>query len=244
MNILIQFPTYARREKFFNCFEKYLERSSTYHRLYFNVNCDKNDTSMNNADVPNRLTELVNKYNTANHIQASLFFDANTTKISSINAHIDDYLKDDFNFDIVMCASDDMVPQIDKWDNEIAKDMCQFFPQTNGALHYNDGYQGENLITLSILGRSLYDYFGYIYHPDYKSLYCDAEFTEQVQSLGRIKYIDKLIIKHEHYGESGNSNSGDLDLSAKKTLWYSGRDQFVYEDRKKRGFPKERITND
>ena len=62
--------------------------------------------------------------------------------------------------------------------------------------------------------------------------------------MGRVKYIDHVIIKHEHYGEKDNSNSGDFDLSAQKTLYYSGRDQMVFEKRKELGFPKQKITND
>ena len=62
--------------------------------------------------------------------------------------------------------------------------------------------------------------------------------------MGKEKYIDKVIIRHEHYGEEGNSNSGDFDASAQKTLKYSGRDQMVFERRKQLAFPKQRITND
>ena len=75
-------------------------------------------------------------------------------------------------------------------------------------------------------------------------MYCDNEFTQEVYRLGRVKYIEHLIIKHEHYGESDNSNSGDFDLSAQKTLRYSGRDHMVFERRKELGFPSQRITND
>jgi hypothetical protein len=119
-----------------------------------------------------------------------------------------------------------------------------YFPDLDGALHYSDGYQKNKLITLSILGRKLYDYFGYIYHPDYKSLYCDNEFTQEVYRLDKVKYIDHVIIKHEHYGEKDNSNSGDFDLSAQKTLYYSGRDQMVFQRRQQLAFPKERTTHD
>ena len=99
-------------------------------------------------------------------------------------------------------------------------------------------------MTFSILGRELYKEFGYIYHPDYKSLYCDNEFTEEINRMGKIAYIDKEIVRHEHYAEQGSIKSGDLDYAAKKTLHYSGRDAIVYEKRKKLGFPKGRITSD
>ena len=122
--------------------------------------------------------------------------------------------------------------------------MTKHFPDLDGCTHFNDGYTNIKLITLSILGRKLYEHFGYIYHPDYKSLYCDNEFTQQVHKIGRVAYIDKVIIKHEHYGEKDNINSGDYDFAAQKTLRFSGRDELVFNEREKRGFPEYRITDD
>lgn len=238
MNILIQFPTYARPDKFLKCLEKYLYMSSSIHHLHFNINCDEDDSLCNNSKF---VGDVCGLFKEKENCTFSLKFDKNTNKISAINDHIDARF---FDFDVVICASDDMIPQQQGWDDVIAKDMKEFFPKLNGALHYFDGYQKESLITLSILGRELYNHFGYIYHPDYKSLYCDNEFTQSVYNLGRVKYIDNLIIKHEHYGEEGNSNSGDFDASAQKTLRYAGRDQMVFERRKELGFPKGRITND
>ena len=62
--------------------------------------------------------------------------------------------------------------------------------------------------------------------------------------MDKVKYIDKIIIKHEHYGEEGNVNSGDFDLAAEKTLRYAGRDGQVFQLRQSKGFPRERITLD
>ena len=238
MNILIQFPTYARPDKFLSCISKYVEMASGKHQFHFNINCDKDDALTNNSKF---IADVNSTLNHVDNITFNINFDVGTNKISAINDHIDAEV---FDFDIVICASDDMIPQEQNWDDTIATDMEMYFPNLNGALHYFDGYQKENLITLSILGRRLYEFFGYIYHPDYKSLYCDNEFTQKVYRLGRVKYIDHLIIKHEHYGESDNSNSGDFDLSAQKTLRYSGRDHMVFERRKELGFPSQRITND
>jgi len=212
--------------------------SSSIHHLHFNINCDEDDSLCNNSKF---VGDVCGLFEEKENCTFSLKFDKNTNKISAINDHIDARF---FDFDVVICASDDMIPQQQGWDDVIAKDMKEFFPKLNGALHYFDGYQKESLITLSILGRELYNHFGYIYHPDYKSLYCDNEFTQSVYNLGRVKYIDNLIIKHEHYGEEGNSNSGDFDASAQKTLRYAGRDQMVFERRKELGFPKVRRTND
>ena len=166
-------------------------------------------------------------------------FDIGTSKISAINDHIEPNL-----YDIIICASDDMTPQVYGWDEEIAKAMQEHYPKLDGCVHFNDGYTNGKLITFSILGRELYKHFGYIYHPDYKSLYCDNEFTQEVTRMDKVKYINKVIVKHEHYGEKGNENSGDFDHAAQKTLHYSGRDGQVFELRQSKGFPEERLTLD
>jgi len=246
MKILAQFPTLARPEKFLSCLKKYLNSTSGRHDIFFNINCDVDDTTMNCPEVQDMIQEVFDNQTRNNRDQwhdyfcsGAVYFDKHTTKISSVNAHIDR------DFDIVIVISDDMIPQVSHWDDEIAQAMLNHYPDLDGCISFGDGYIDKGgLITFSILGRKLYDHFGYIYHPDYKTLYCDQEFTEEVKRLDKVTYIDKMIIKHEHYAEEGNSNSGDCDYSAKKTLYFSGRDGQVFEERKKLGFPTERITND
>ena len=65
------------------------------------------------------------------------------------------------------------------------------------------------------------------------------QFTQEVIRLGKVAYINKVIIRHEHYGEKGNSNTGDVDFAAQKTLHYAGRDGQVFRSREERGFPRE-----
>lgn len=238
MNILIQFPTLARPTKFLKCLKLYTDMASGKHSLFFNVNCDVDDETMNSSHIKRQVSDLIYGYH---YLDGQINFDKNTDKIGAINSHINDC---HFDFDIVVCASDDMIPQVYGWDDEIASAMTKHFPDLDGCTHFNDGYTNIKLITLSILGRRLYEHFGYIYHPDYKSLYCDNEFTQQVHKIGRVAYIDKVIIKHEHYGEKDNINSGDYDFAAQKTLRFSGRDELVFNEREKRGFPECRITDD
>jgi hypothetical protein len=243
MKLLIQFPTLDRPHKFVSVLDEYVNKASGHWHdnkrcvsLFFNINCDIDDTSMNNALMKYKINEIFKQNSFADY---QIHYDKDTDKIGAINAHVDEV-----DFDIVVCASDDMIPQMNNWDIEIASAMGQHFPNLDGCVHFNDGHTDGKLITFSILGKKLYDHFGYIYHPDYKSLYCDDEFTREVTRMDKVAYIDKTIVKHEHYGEKGNINSGDLDFSAKKTLHYSGRDQQVFKMRQGLGFPKERITLD
>tara|TARA_Y100000356_G_C11254796_1_gene289417 strand:- start:62 stop:823 length:762 start_codon:yes stop_codon:yes gene_type:complete len=253
MKILAQFPTLARPEKFLSCLKKYLNSTSGRHSIFFNINCDVDDTTMNNPDIKDMMQEAFHNQVRNNQdkwhdnfCSGAVYFEKHTTKIGAVNANINNVIMEgSTNWDIVIVISDDMIPQVDNWDDYIVTAMMEHYPDLDGCISFDDGYADKcGLITFSILGRKLYDHFGYIYHPDYKSLYCDQEFTEEVKRLDKVTYIDKMIIKHEHYAEEGNSNSGDCDYSAKKTLYFSGRDGQVFEERKKLGFPTERITND
>ena len=236
MKLLIQFPTYARPEKFLRVLNKYVETVSNHNTVFFNINCDAADLTMTNAYIQERIKFILGKIP---NVDGVINYDQNTTKISAINDHVEEQ-----EFDIVVCASDDMVPKAWGWDNEIAIAMQEHFPNLDGCVHFNDGNTDGKLITFSILGKELYNHFGYIYHPDYKSLYCDDEFTQEVRAMGKEKYINKVIISHEHWSIEGSENHNETDMAVQKTLHFSGRDQEVFNRRKSLGFPKQRITND
>jgi len=236
MKLLIQFPTFQRPQKFLNVLNQYIETISPHHKVFININCDAADLTMTNPYIQERIKYILSK---VPNVSGVVNYDINTNKISAINDHIDEQ-----EFDIVICASDDMVPKAWGWDNEIAIAMNEHFPDLDGCVHFNDGNTNGELITFSILGKKLYEHFGYIYHPDYKSLYCDDEFTQEVKRMSKEKYIDKIIISHEHWSIKGSQNHDDTDMAVQKTLYFSGRDQQVFEKRKGLGFPKERITND
>jgi hypothetical protein len=101
-------------------------------------------------------------------------------------------------FDIILLASDDMIPIKQGYDDIIRQKMQDTFSDGDGVLFFNDGYRGYYLNTLVICGSKYYSRFGYIYYPEYKSVFCDNEFMDVANQLGRQIYIDDVIIKHEH----------------------------------------------
>lgn len=237
MKLLIQFPTYGRADKFLHVFSKYVDMCSDKHEIFFNINCDLSDLTMTNAHTQERIKFILGK---KENVNGKVYFDANTEKISAINDHIPDG-----GWDVAVIISDDMVPQVWNWDNEIAIAMEKHFPGRDGCVWFDDGsHSASELITLSIMGYELYKQFGYLYHPDYKSLYCDNEFTDVMKYHGRCQFVNKKIITHEHWSIEGSDNHNDVDIAVQKTLHYSGRDKRVYEKRKELGFPRERITQD
>lgn len=184
MKLLIKFPTRARPDKFFNVLDLYYFyiREKDFE---FIISCDNDDELMNNLSVKQKLDSYPNlKY----------YFDNNTSKVEAINNNLKNA-----DFDILLLASDDMIPVTPGYDKIIKEKMQQYFPDTDGVLWFNDGFQGQNLNTLCILGKKYFDRFNYIYFPEYKSLYCDTEFTLVSQKLNRVKYFNDVIIRHDQY---------------------------------------------
>lgn len=218
MKILIKFPTRARREKFFKVLDKYYNLLEDHENTFFVISCDSDDYEMNNEETIKKLESYPNlKY----------YFGNNKNKIEAINADLKDQ-----DFDIILLASDDMIPQEKGYDVIIRQGFKKFFPDTDGVLWFDDGYQGSNLNTLCILGKKYYERFLYIYNPEYISLWCDNEFMEVSKMLGRVKYIPHVIIKHEHpvwLGEKWD------DLQVKNDS-FNQKDQKTFEKRKQHRF--------
>lgn len=184
LKLLIKFPTRNRKDKFFKILDQYylLLRDNNYQ---FIISCDIDDLSMNNDIVKNKLSEYPN---------LKIYYENNKSKIEAVNNNLEEE-----DFDILLLASDDMLPIQSGYDKIIKENMEKFFPDTDGVLWFNDGFQKNNLNTLCVLGKKYYDRFNYIYHPDYKSLYCDLEFTLVSKELNKVKYFDDVIIKHIQY---------------------------------------------
>lgn len=218
MRLLIKFPTRSRPEKFFEVLDKYVALLEEPENTFFLISCDQDDLTMNNPEAIERLSGYRN---------LEFGFGSNKNKVEAINADMNGK-----EFDILLLASDDMIPQEFGYDTIIRQNFRKFFPDTDGVLWFNDGYQGNRLNTLCILGRKYYDRFGYIYNQSYISLWCDTEFTEVSKILNKVKYIPHVIIKHEHPVWLGQ----EWDDLQKKNDSFNIRDMEMFAERKKSNF--------
>jgi hypothetical protein len=100
------------------------------------------------------------------------------------------------------------------------------------VLWYNDGYVGQKLNTMCIMGRKYFDRFAYIYHPDYISLFCDNEFMDVSMILNKVKYSEDVLFKHEHPA----NGVGAMDKLYNMNEKYYKIDQITYEKRKQQNF--------
>jgi hypothetical protein len=187
LKLLIKFPTRGRPDKFFSVLQKYYDKAKYKDKIAFVISCDEDDSSMNNDNVKQKLDEFSKK------CRLVYFFGNSKTKIEAINADVDKVK----SWDILLLASDDMIPVYDGYDEVITNDMDRNYPDLDGVLWYNDGARID-INTLSIMGKKYYDRFKYIYHPEYTSLWCDNEFTEVSQLLEKCYKSEKVIIEHAH----------------------------------------------
>ena len=220
MKILVKFPTRQRPQRFFNALNRY-QHLRTTDDLYFLVTIDKDDKEMNNPNVINALKMWGN-------LQYEII--ESQGKIAAINSGINEF---DKHYDIILLASDDMIPRVKGYDQIIIDAMKDNYPDTDGVLWFNDGNAKDELNTLCILGKKYYDRFKYIYHPSYKGLWCDNEFMDVANILGKQKYFEQVIIYHEH--SAWNRSIPKDQLNVRDNNNYD-IDQSNYELRKQNNF--------
>jgi len=92
----------------------------------------------------------------------------------------------------------------------------------------SDGYMNNNwLITLPIMDRFYYNRFGYIYHPEYKHMFCDTEMTCVGNMLGKVVDLQNpsAIFQHNHYS-IGKMNKDEINVKNDST-WNQGKELFL-----------------
>lgn len=188
MNLVIKFPTRNRPDKFKTVFTRYLTFLSGRHDVRFILTMDEDDPTMNNPEMQQWISTR------AQNAQIECFYGQSKTKIEACNANLEGV-----DGDVLMLASDDMVPVLMGYDEIIYQVFQQAFPDYSGAVKFWDGLRPKEdpLMTLTVMGFPLYKQFGYIYHPSYKSLYCDNEQTQVCMALGKLARCDTCIVQHQ-----------------------------------------------
>ena len=213
MRILLKCPTRGRREKFLLTIKKWIDLADNPELMGILVSADVDDPSMRGfteADLPNVPWKKV-------------CFGESKTKIQACNADIE---KVDWEWDIVILVSDDMIPKVKGYDSRVRGAMKDL----NHIVWIYDGFQNAHLNTLNIFGRERYLSWGYLYHPEYKSLYCDNEITDWCRANSQhCTIITDVIIKHEHPYTTPGIPTDEL---YKKNQIYVSEDHATYKRRK------------
>ena len=194
--LVIKFPTRNRPEKFKTVFSRYLTFLSGRHDVRFILSMDEDDLTMNNPEMHQWISTR------AQNAQIECFYGNSKSKIEACNANLEGV-----DGDVLLLASDDMVPVQMGYDDIIFGAFSQAFPDFDGAIKFWDGLRPKEdpLMTLTVMGFPLYKQFGYIYNPEYKSLYCDNEQTQVCATLNKLRRCDLCIIQHQWTGEAFDS---------------------------------------
>ena len=224
MRILLKCPTRSRPSQFIRVLNQYITLANRPDLLGICISCDNDDKTMTETNVQVSIKNITNRV-----AWSEIYYGNSASKIEAVNA---DMSSINWPWEMVVIMSDDMVPQIKGYDDVLRNHMIANFSDTDGILWVNDGTQGENLNTISIMGRKMYDSFGYLYHPAYKSLFCDTEFTDLCKGplASKCTYIPFMLIKHEHPG-TGFPQRNDALYTRNNSFFYT--DLMTYISRKK-----------
>lgn len=148
------------------------------------------------------------------------------TKVQAINDGVADE-----PFEFLILASDDVLPQRPDYGRYLRELHRQHFPEGDGVIHQNDGRAGQRLNTIPVMDRAYFQRFGWVYCPEFKSLWCDNEMTDVSRGLGRAVYVDECILRH-----AWTEATGVDDLHRRNESFYDA-DAQTYERRKAAGFP-------
>jgi hypothetical protein len=182
MRILIKFPTRERPEKFYKAIENIKDniRTKDFGIL---VSLDLDDKSMKTPGMKSFIDS---------HKEIKAVWGTSNGKVDAINRDI--WLMDRYKWKILLVHSDDMWFTKKHFDDDIIEAFDKFY----GLVHFPDQRAGEKLITYPMMHREYYDRFGYVYNPEYSSVYCDNEQHDVAVMLSKYKFVDKKILEHRH----------------------------------------------
>lgn len=227
--ILVKFATRSRPEKFFRGLDNLISRSYDRQNMTILVSADENDPTMFNSGVIERLKPYVKEG------YVVPVFGESQSKIHAINRDMDKVqtIEKAKDWGILINYSDDMEFIVDGYDEIIREKFTTLYPDTDGNLHFNDGFTQDRVSTMTIMGRKYFERFHYIYHPSYISLWCDNEYTEVARILNKITYFPNQIYRHNH---PANINSIPRDKQYDHTESFYQQDGKTFHERRIRNF--------
>jgi len=101
---------------------------------------------------------------------------------------------------IITVADDIYTPP--HWDTELLKVLGNLTNEKvaevkSGTSPMDDEWM--RCLFISILTRSYYNRYGYVFHPKFESMYCDVWFTEQARSDEVVVDARHLTFQHKHW---------------------------------------------
>jgi len=184
--MLIKFASRSRPQQFVRAMGNI--RTTTLGPYRIIVSADSDDRTMNNPQIQQYVSS-------SRFPGAKIFYGPSQGKIAAINRDMEHAGE----WNILVNFSDDMQFVVRGWDNLLRRKVQSVWASSlDWFAHFNDGYVGDKLPTMSIMGRDYYQRDGHIYHHSYKSFSCDAEAMYVAMARGRHHYFRDILFKHQH----------------------------------------------
>jgi GT2 family glycosyltransferase len=135
---------------------------------------------------------------------------------------------------ILIAISDDFEPMTG-WDTALWA-LCTDWPNKEAVIRVNDGNtsSANKPFTLPILTRKRYERLGYMFYPEYESLFSDTEFGEHAELDGVVINAKTLLFEHHHHTCFKRSKDSVDDVHSSDERWYRG--EAIYSRRKASNF--------
>lgn len=194
MTICYSFASRSRPERFFETLDNIIVNSAS-NNFFIVAKLDDDDMSMNDPMVKQKIAD--------HYPMVHVKWGMSKSKVHAINRDLDDIP----DWAIVICASDDMRFRTYGFDNIIREAMPV---DLDGFVHLMDDYAKDRVCTVSIVGREYYKRDGYVYHPDYYSMWCDDEAQAVAKIRGKYILVPGTHLEHLHYTNNRKAIKDDL----------------------------------
>ena len=132
---------------------------------------------------------------------------------------------------IMILVSDDMwSPQL--WDERILHKFEMI--DGPGLLQVDDGITSKKM-TIPIMNREAYAKLGYMYHPDYISMFADDDLRATALSNGMYYNGTDILIEHRHFSVGKSKYDKTYQSENSRTAWRIG--EKIFFERAKLKFP-------
>jgi hypothetical protein len=182
MRIAFIFASRSRPDKFYRCLDniRAMAKSDNY---FVWAKLDVDDPTLD------KYQERLKEYPEVN-----IRYGVSQSKIHAINRNLEDLPE----CDILVNTSDDIIYDVPGFDNDIREAFQKCFPNLDGTINFPDDHGKSNTIIVSMLGINLFKFLGYIYNPEFISVYADNHFTEMTKKMGKYAFINKRLFTHAH----------------------------------------------
>ena len=223
--ILFKYPSRQRRERFLQGLDSILENLHDQENFQILVTADIDDPEM--RDLPQYIID---------HPRIRVQYGTSKSKIHAVNRDME-FADDDW--DIVVVMSDDFRIIFDGFDEVVRGQYKEHGLDT--LLHSADQDAKNLLATMYIAGKDFYNRFGYIYHPQFLSVWCDNLVQDIAQLLGKYVYFDctGLIL---HLNPAYGHLERDEMFDEQQGHWE--HDEKLYREIRERGYDLHLIKTD